>query len=114
MTCTFKYKNKKGEVVVAEVTATTAGLSLLDEAESVGLVPAYGCRAGSCGACRVTVNEGLELLGPRGIVEEDTWLRCQDPPEVRLACRAELLPNAHGTVAFERAPDVTVEFDDER
>ena len=48
----------------------------------------FGCRAGTCGTCVVTVVEGEEGIEAPGFVEHDTLLVCaQDGPGRRLACQ---------------------------
>lgn len=51
-----------------------------------GLQPMYLCMAGSCGRCRCTVRQGLELLEPPNRTEERHG--CTGPE--RLACQARL------------------------
>lgn len=49
---------------------------------------AFGCRAGTCGTCVLTVVEGNESLDPIGFVEEDTLAACgADGPGRRLGCQ---------------------------
>ena len=79
---------------------------LLDELEKQKIVLSFGCRSGSCGVCRVSIHKGLELLGPVGVIEADTLSRCQDGPEVRLACQACFKPGAVGDMELERAPEI--------
>ncbi len=85
--------------------------SLLDLMESGGARMPFGCRAGSCGVCRVKVRKGLEGLTEMGVVEEDTHTRCKDPPEIRLACQVEL-KNELTAVAFEISIAPEVQIDD--
>jgi ferredoxin len=63
--------------------------TLLDLAEENGVALPYGCRAGSCGSCRVQIAEGRELLVAPGAMEMDTLARCEDDDSVRLACRSK-------------------------
>ncbi len=64
--------------------------AFLDVAERHGLKLPHGCRAGSCGVCRVQIKGDLSALLPRGIVEEDTASRCHDPENIRLACQLKV------------------------
>jgi ferredoxin len=96
-------RHLKKSVDVAKVDPK---LPLLDHAESKGLVLPYGCRSGSCGACRVTIFKGLDLLQPMAPIEEDTLLRCEDPPNVRLACQAQPRAGAQGDLELEPAPEI--------
>ncbi len=61
-------------------------LSLLAFRSEAGLP--FGCRAGTCGTCAITVIEGAEDLEPPGFVEEDTLNVCdEEGPGRRLACQ---------------------------
>ena len=55
----------------------------------------HGCLSGSCGACRINIESGLENLKPAGVIEQDTInsLKKDFPnyPNIRLACRARVL-----------------------
>lgn len=60
----------------------------------------FGCRAGTCGTCALTVVAGLAQLDPQGFVEEDTLAACgADGPGRRLGCQIIL-----------REGDLTVEW----
>lgn len=65
------------------------GAHILDACEDLG-VP-FGCQAGECATCLVTVLEGAENLAPKNYAEELMRLR----PSERLACQAKIL---HGRV----------------
>ena len=67
------------------------GEALLDVVERHGIKLPYGCRAGSCGVCRVQIKGDLSALPPRGIVEEDIASRCHDPVNIRLACQLRIV-----------------------
>ena len=92
----------------AEVATTESKLPILDLLEKEGMVLSYGCRAGSCGVCRVEITEGIELLEEKNILEEDTLSRCQDGPRIRLACQAKLKEGAVGTIKIYPAPPVVL------
>jgi len=47
----------------------------------------FGCRAGTCGTCAMSVVEGQENLDPPGFVEADTLEVCGEDPGRRLACQ---------------------------
>ena len=66
----------------------------------------YGCRAGSCGVCRVIVLKGLEALGEKGFVEQDTLTNCKDPADIRLACQAKVKKDFQGELLLEAAPEI--------
>ena len=51
----------------------------------------FGCRAGTCGTCAMSVVEGEEGLDPPGFVEADTLEVCGEiGPGRRLACQVIL------------------------
>jgi ferredoxin-NADP reductase/predicted pyridoxine 5'-phosphate oxidase superfamily flavin-nucleotide-binding protein len=56
--------------------------SLLELAEAHGLSPAFGCRAGSCGSCKVTLLEGTATYAsrPNNRLGEGEVLLCQARP----------------------------------
>jgi len=81
---------------------------LLDILEAAGVTLPYGCRAGSCGSCRVKVAQGKELLDAIGPMEQDTLDRCGDGGDVRLACRAKFhSENLSGKLHLEAAPELS-------
>lgn len=49
-----------------------AGATLNEAAFAAGASLPFGCRAGTCGTCVVTVTAGAENLDPLGFVEDDT------------------------------------------
>ena len=63
----------------------------LDEGEPIKVacemlgVP-FGCEAGSCGTCVITLESGLEHLLPKNAMEIDMRLRDNE----RLACQARI------------------------
>lgn len=48
------------------------GTTLSLAAQQADATLGFGCRAGTCGTCALTVEEGAEGIDPRGYVEEDT------------------------------------------
>ena len=60
------------------------GAPILAACEALG-VP-FGCQAGSCGTCVITVESGMDNLWPRNELEEDMRLRGNE----RLACQARI------------------------
>lgn len=58
------------------------GSPIMDACEDLG-VP-FACRAGMCGTCIITVQEGMENLEPTTPEEEDMGLA----DDQRLACQA--------------------------
>jgi len=99
----IRSRNRNKEADIAFVKEGDALLDLFD-AQKIKLP--FGCRSGSCGACRVKILKGLELLDVRGPTEEDTLRRCQDPEDIRLACQVTLKPGATGEIEVEVAPEV--------
>jgi ferredoxin len=101
-------RDVNGEIKNIQLEVSLARQPLLDELEKTGVALAYGCRAGSCGVCRVRVVQGLEAFEGRGFVEEDTWLRCEDSEDIRLSCQA-ILKNEKTKVSeivIEPAPEI--------
>ncbi len=68
------------------------GSPIMDPCEDLG-VP-LGCRAGQCGMCMITVQEGMENLEPMNHAEKDLGL----DDDQRLACQAVI---RSGTVRAE-------------
>ncbi|KEF51870.1 uncharacterized protein A1O9_12208 [Exophiala aquamarina CBS 119918] len=60
---------------------STKPLTLLEFAESLGLEPDFGCRAGQCGSCRVTLANGT-VTG--GLQPDGSVLMCQARPASEL------------------------------
>lgn len=60
------------------------GSPIIHACERLG-VP-FGCRAGQCGTCIITVEEGMENLEPKNYLEEDMGLGDNQ----RLACQARI------------------------
>jgi len=61
------------------------GGAILDACEDLG-VP-FGCQAGECATCLVTVREGAEHLAPKNYTEQLMGLRDHE----RLACQTKIL-----------------------
>jgi ferredoxin len=49
------------------------GTSLQDAVKQSGATLPFGCRLGSCGTCRVLVEEGMENLNPMTSEENDLF-----------------------------------------
>lgn len=62
----------------------TEGEAIQASCEALG-VP-FGCQAGSCGTCVISIESGMENLEPRNELEEDMGLRDNE----RLACQARI------------------------
>jgi len=61
-----RFENDGLEVKVAP------GSTLNEAAFTAGASLPFGCRAGTCGTCVLTVRAGQEHLDPLGFVEDDT------------------------------------------
>ena len=78
---------------------------LYDELERQGTELPHGCLAGSCGACKIIVEQGADNLAPIGFIEKNTvesivenYKGTEDlsGKTIRLACRAKV----NGDVKF--------------
>ncbi len=79
---TVRFENDMVEVEIEPGQA----LSLAAQ-EAEASLP-FGCRAGTCGACALTVDEGADGIDPAGFVEQDTLVVCgEDGPGRRLGCQ---------------------------
>jgi ferredoxin len=99
--------NKPDEYKTLEVELSQ---TLYDECERQGALLPHGCLAGSCGSCRVIVEEGAENLKPPSLIEQNTIDALKEElierhgadfiegKEIRLSCRARLIKE--GTVKF--------------
>lgn len=77
--------------------------TLYDECERQGVLLPHGCLAGSCGSCRILIEDGLENLKPASLIEQNTIDALKEEllerygeeflqgKEVRLSCRARLI-----------------------
>lgn len=74
-----------------------AGTGLAEIATVAGADLTFGCRAGSCGTCRVRVKEGLEHCSPMTAEERDFLSGLDVPPDQRLACQVTV----QGDVAIQ-------------
>ena len=63
------------------------GASLLDVVEVSGADITFGCRNGSCGTCRIRIEEGLLALSPMGLEEKDFLSALEALPNERLGCQ---------------------------
>jgi ferredoxin len=65
-----------------------AGTTLSLAAQEIGATLGFGCRAGTCGTCALTVEEGIRGIETPGYVEEDTLIAVgEDGPGRRLGCQ---------------------------
>ena len=64
------------------------GTTLSLAATEAGATLGFGCRAGTCGTCALTVESGGEGIESKGYVEQDTLqVVGEDGPERRLGCQ---------------------------
>ena len=73
------------------------GTLLPDIADASGADLTFGCRAGSCGTCRVRIVRGIEHCSPMLAEERDFLAGLGVPPDQRLACQVVV----QGDVAIE-------------
>ena len=65
-----------------------AGTTLSLAASQAGASLGFGCRAGTCGTCALTVEEGADGIEAKGYVEQDTLLVVgEDGLNRRLGCQ---------------------------
>jgi 2Fe-2S ferredoxin len=65
-----------------------AGTTLSLAASEAGATLGFGCRAGTCGTCAVTVEEGGDGIEEKGYVERDTLqVVGEDGDDRRLGCQ---------------------------
>ncbi len=81
--CTLIPDGKKFELL--------PGRSILESAEQAGIKLPFGCRAGVCGTCFVTVHAGMDYFPPPSPIELDTLQKINKLGEGRLACRIRSL-----------------------
>ena len=72
-------------VIDGEEREVVDGGAILDACEDLG-VP-FGCQAGECATCLVTVREGAEHLAPKNYAEQILGIRLNE----RLACQTKIL-----------------------
>lgn len=91
------FVNDRRTVVVSP--GTTLSRAALDAEATIP----FGCRAGTCGACVLRVERGLETLDAMGFVEQDTLnVIGVDDPCARLGCQIIL-----------RSGEVSVRWEDD-
>ena len=77
-----RFENDDLEIEVQP--GTTLSLAAMEAGASLG----FGCRAGTCGTCALTVDAGGEGIEAKGYVEQDTLLVVgEDGPDRRLGCQ---------------------------
>ena len=84
-----------------EVHEVPSGTSFLEFCEANDLPQAFGCTVGSCGTCRLVLEEGGENVQPITEEEEDTLFMVTSEDNARLGC--QLIVN--GDIALRPAAD---------
>jgi ferredoxin len=71
------------------------GAALVDLCDAHRAPIPFNCRSASCGTCRIHLLEGANELLPAAVDEIELLdVFDHEPPHVRLACQARLLPGA--------------------
>lgn len=64
------------------------GAKVPDIVDENNLTLPFGCRLGSCGTCRVIIEQGMENLNPKNSLEEDLFENFTSVgDDERLACQ---------------------------
>lgn len=63
------------------------GSTFLDVVEASGADVTFGCRNGTCGTCRVRIDQGAENLSPMNREERDFLGSIEAAPDERLGCQ---------------------------
>jgi adenylate cyclase len=77
------------------------GTSFLDFCRENNAPHEFGCAVGSCGTCRLVIEEGADHVNSTTEEERDTLYMVTDEPGARLGC--QLIVN--GDIAFRPAVD---------
>lgn len=78
----IRFENDDLEIEVP--SGTTLSLAAQQADATLG----FGCRAGTCGTCALSVDAGGKSLEPKGYVEQDTLeVVGEDGPDRRLGCQ---------------------------
>jgi 2Fe-2S ferredoxin len=95
----------EGNVFGAQCRAEAPrGGRLVDICDAVRAPIPFSCRSATCGTCLIEILQGAELLEPAGRAEAELLHLLTYPPQMRLACQAEL-KSADGLVRLRISDD---------
>lgn len=88
-------------LTTGEVHEVPSGTSFLEFCEANDAPHDFGCTVGSCGTCRLVLEEGADNVQPITEEEQDTLDMVTDEPGARLGCQMIV----YGDVALRPARD---------
>lgn len=88
-------------LVTGDVHEVPSGTRFLDLCEEVDAPHDFGCTVGSCGTCRLVLEEGADNVQPKTAEEQDTLDMVTDEPGARLGCQMVI----YGDIALRPAED---------
>lgn len=88
-------------LVTGDVYEVPSGTRFLDLCEEHDTPHEFGCTVGSCGTCRLVLEEGAENVQPKTDEEQDTLDMVTDEPGARLGCQMVI----YGDIALRPAVD---------
>lgn len=88
-------------LTTGEVHEVAEGTSFLEFCEANDAPHDFGCTVGSCGTCRLVLEEGAGNVQPISEDEEDTLHMVTDEPGARLGCQLII----GGDIALRPAAD---------
>jgi adenylate cyclase len=94
-------KNLFGAECQVEVPS---GGPLVDVCDAASAPVPFSCRDATCGTCLIEILQGAEFLEPPARGEAELLSALDYPPQLRLACQAELTPKK-GLVRLRIAHD---------
>ena len=76
-----------------DVEIPSSGARFQEIVEASGADVTFGCRNGTCGTCRIRIEEGLENISPKGREESDFLESIEAQKDERLGCQITVLGN---------------------
>ena len=67
------------------------GATFFDVVSASGADVTFGCRNGTCGPCRIRIEQGLETVSPMNSEERDFLESMDASPNERLGCQVCIL-----------------------